>query len=129
MTKEQWIEKMGKHNTDKYETFPVPEGMKEGFKLIEPKQENGAGIKPKDTVEEIEVVAERIWPDMTQPSAVMELKAVNNNNIIFHTNYGKTEVLRFTETEVFVYGEKIECPQDIVDGMRTFLKGAGNEAI
>jgi hypothetical protein len=48
------------------------------------------------------------------------------NNIVFTAGQTEmTEILKFTETEMFLYGEKVECPLDIVEGLRDFLINVG----
>ena len=46
---------------------------------------------------------------------------IPENAIVFSCNDGETEILKFTADEMFLYGKKTECPEDIVKGLRDFL--------
>lgn len=43
-------------------------------------------------------------------------------NIVFHVGEAPQEILKFTEDKMFLRGKETECPQDIIDGMRAWLK-------
>jgi tRNA(Leu) C34 or U34 (ribose-2'-O)-methylase TrmL len=49
-------------------------------------------------------------------------ESVKSNEIAFFTTglEGK-EILKFTEDKMFLYGKETTCPQDIIEGMRSFL--------
>lgn len=49
---------------------------------------------------------------------------IEPNTIVFHAGEN-VEVLRFTDTEMFLYGNKTDCPEDVITAMREFLTGQG----
>jgi len=45
------------------------------------------------------------------------------NTIVFHTNHGVTEVLKFCENgDIYVKGKLVENDKEVVEGIREFLK-------
>jgi len=59
----------------------------------------------------------------TSDHAILNTPPVEEPNISF--TLGKEndneEVLRFTPDKMFLRGKEVECPQDIIDGMRAWL--------
>lgn len=49
---------------------------------------------------------------------------IEPNTIVFSAG-DNVEILKFTDTEMFLYGKKIHFPEDVLTGMREFLTGQG----
>jgi len=48
---------------------------------------------------------------------------IEENNIVFNIDYGKTEVLKFRANgDIFVYGRLAENDTEIIEGFRDFLR-------
>ena len=65
---------------------------------------------------------------MSKEAKVLEGKTMTlapavipENAIVFSCNNGAKEILKFTEEAMFLYGEQVDCPEDIVKGLRDFL--------
>lgn len=55
---------------------------------------------------------------------MIKLKETERNTIRFSVNADTNspiEVLKFTEDKMFLYGKEVEAPEEIIEGMRTFL--------
>jgi hypothetical protein len=120
MTKEQWIKKMGEHNTDKYEvaafgvTKPVhdPKGhlahvkeYMEKLPILEPKQENGALIYTGSPNELAVIVL-----DYLELRHEVGLRQYKENLVQFLTNH---PVHHLADAEEYVWNIAGHKPEEI----------------
>lgn len=53
---------------------------------------------------------------------IKSIKPVETSNIVFHTNMGNKEVLRFTEDKLFLYGEEISIHDPkVIEGFKNWM--------